>query len=440
MSRMKRLFQPQAFFLLSCALGLFAYGAAVGHFHIFPYSILKFGFESVVAVAKEKDTLLGARPTLFLMPARHAGNGVTKHDAQKAAPGVTFITSFFEGGNELRLIRNDGSVVHRWPVRYSDYFRDPAHVGPRENIPRTDWNAEIHGALPLPDGSVVFNFHYLGTVKLDRCGQTQWTLPHMTHHAVSMASDGTLLIPSWRYMERRDPRFANLHPPYMEESILRVAQSGELLREISVTDILFKNKYQGLLARGGATGDIIHVNDVEELPAQIADRFPMFAPGDLMLSMRKGERIIVVDPNTLRIKWYQTGPWRGQHDPDFLPNGKILVFNNNDDGEVGAIYGGSNIMEVDPGSPEIAYRYGIAAGERMFTDSSGKHQPLPGGNVLVTESKAGRAFEAAPDGTVVWEFINRYDDTNVAVITEATRYPDDYFRVRDWSCPATPSR
>lgn len=438
---MKRLFRPEAFFLLSCALGLFAYGAAVGHFHIFPYSVLKFGLDSVAAVAKEKDTLLGRRPTQFLNAARYTGSGLTTHDARRSAPGLTMLYGFFEGGNQIRLIRNDGSVVQRWPVKYSDYFSDSAHIAPKDTVPQTDWNAEIHGALPLPDGSIVFNFNYLGTVKLDRCGRTQWVLPHMTHHVVSMAADGTLLIPAWRYVEKRDPRYANIHPPYMEESILRVSQTGELLEQLSVMDLLFKNNYQGVLARGGATGDIIHVNDVEELSSELAGRFPMFAPGDLMLSMRKGGTVIVIDPKTLKIKWYQSGPWRGQHDPDFLPSGKILIFNNNDDADgKGAVFGGSNIMEVDPASRDITYRYGVAPGERWFTDSSGKHQELPGGNVLVTEAKSGRVFEAAPDGSIVWEFINRYDEANVAVISEATRYPEDYFRVRDWSCPATGSK
>ena len=440
MARLTRFNAPEIVFVLSCAAGIFAFGAAVGHYEIFPFQVLKFGVDSVAAVAKEKDTLLGTRPTQFLLPARHAGNGVTTNVEGAAAPGLTLIYGFFEGGNQIRLVRADGSVVHRWPVKYYDYFPDPAHIAPSDDVPRTDWNAEIHGALPLPDGSIVFNFNYLGTVKLDRCGQTQWTLPHLTHHAVSQAEDGTFLIPSWRYLTGK-AEYPNLHPPYRDERILKVSQDGKVLADISLFEILYRNNYQGILARAGATGDIVHVNDVEELPTSLADRFPMFAPGDLMISMRKGSSVIVVDPKTLRIKWYQSGPWKGQHDPDFLPNGRILVFNNNDDADgKGRLFGGSNIMEIDPATREITYRYGMAPGQPMFTESSGKHQELPGGNVLVTEAKAGRLFEAEPGGRIVWEYINRYDEKDVAVVTEGTRYPDDYFQVRDWSCSTTAAR
>lgn len=31
---------------------------------------------------------------------------------------------------------------------------------------------------------------------------------------------------------------------------------------------------------------------------------------------------------------------------------------------------------------------------------------LPNGNRLVTESEGGRLFELAPDGTIVWEYVN----------------------------------
>ena len=145
--------------------------------------------------------------------------------------------------------------------------------------------------------------------------------------------------------------------------------------------------------------------------------------------------VLVVDPATLRLKWQQSGPWLGQHDPDFLESGKILVYNNNYDGtEDGAIFGNGNIMEIDPGTRAVTYRYGADRGQAFYAESSGKHQELPGGNVLVTEAKSGRVFEFDRSGRTVWEFINRYDEQDAALITEATRYPENYFTVTDWAC------
>lgn len=434
MLRREKLGFAEGLFVFACVTALFGYGVVVGRYQVFPFSALQFARTSLVQVFEERESLLSTRPTEFLNPIRYPGNGVTRYDRHRAAPGLTLITSFFEGGPQIRLVRADGSVVRRWPVRFYDLFPRPDHIRPEASVPQTNWNAEIHGALALPDGSVVFNFSYFGTAKLDRCGRVQWTLPHMTHHAVSSAADGTLLIPSSRYVPESS-RFPSLHPPYREDTVLRVSQSGQVLSEISIPDVLYRNNYQGVLFQRGATGDLTHVNDVEELSPDLAGRFPMFAPGDLMVSMRFGSKILVMDRKGLRMKWYQSGPWRGQHDPDFLPNGKILVYNNNADGtETGSIFGGGNIMEVDPVSREVTFRYGTADGQRMYAPEQGSHQELPGGNLLIVESRTGRAFEVEPDGAIVWEFINRYDDTAVATITGATRHPEDYFAVSDWSC------
>lgn len=59
----------------------------------------------------------------------------------------------------------------------------------------------------------------------------------------------------------------------------------------------------------------------------------------------------------------------------------------------------------------------------------GKQQPLENGNILIAEADGGRAFEVTRDGEVVWEFINRWSEDQVAVITEAQRLPTDYFEL-----------
>ena len=49
--------------------------------------------------------------------------------------------------------------------------------------------------------------------------------------------------------------------------------------------------------------------------------------------------------------------------------------------------------------------------------------------------QSGRAFEVNREGHVVWEFINRYNDHEVAIVTQAIRYPEHYFTVDQWACP-----
>ena len=159
--------------------------------------------------------------------------------------------------------------------------------------------------------------------------------------------------------------------------------------------------------------ELVHVNDIEELGSRLADRFPQFNPGDLLVSLRNRHMLIVVDPVTHDVKWHQTGPWIRQHDPDFTARGTISVFNNNLDlTPTGTIFGGSNIIEINPVTRVSNIKYGSGPDQPMYSGSFGKHQILEmttGENILITESEAGRVLEVDAEGEIVWEFIRTFE-------------------------------
>ena len=433
-------------FYVSCAVFLFVAGIVVGRYRVFPYPILEFAKKSLDQVVSDALIAARLRHTEHSAPARYEGRGVTIKDAMRSVDGLTMLAGFFDGSNELRLLRPDGTLVTRWRFPYSKAFPNTGHITPASMTPQSELHVDIHGATALPDGSVVFNYNNAGTVKLDRCSRLQWAVPRMTHHAVSPTDDGGFWIPSQRFVERNSP-YPIINTPFLEPTILKIAANGAVEREVSVVGIILNN---GMLPQLLANGlnhnllanrleafeipdDIVHLNDVEELSASMSAAFPQFRRGSLMLSMRDYNMVMVVDPTATKVEWYQIGPWINQHDPDFLPNGRISVFNNNDDGsETGTILGGSSIMEVDPTTRQTTVRYG-APSHRWFTNIMGKHQHI-GENVLIAESRAGRVIEVDKAGNVVWEFINRVDDKTVNTVTEAIRYRPGYFTVSDWSC------
>ena len=437
---MRKIDVSKMLFIISCVVLIFIYGVVVGRYYIFPYYMLRSLKFNVVEVFDDVWTLAGLRPTHFLQPARYDGDGVLRFRQGQAAPGLTFITSFFDGANEMRLLRLDGTVVQRWPVRYSDFFPDPKHIRPKYRIPNTDWNIDLHGSLILPDGSVVFNFEHGGMVKIDRCGTEQWTVPRETHHSIDRAADGGFWVPGRRYGET-ESAFSLDEKPYYEDTILKISADGKVLTEISVPALFVKNNlYPVLLVKNWhmenkTIFELVHLNDVEELSADLADRFPQFDAGDLVVSLRDLNLIMVIDPTTQKVKWYQTGPWLRQHDPDFQADGTITVFNNNNDKtKTGSIFGGSNIIQLDMNNFESKILYGDKKDQKWFSAVRGKHQILENGNILIAETEAGRVFEVTDKGDIIWEFINRFNDEYVAEVTGAIRYPESYFTVDDWSC------
>lgn len=384
-------------------------------------------------------------PTPFLQPARRPGEGVTVNQVGDDG-ALILIAGFFEGNNQLRLIRRDGSVVARWPVRFSELFPDPDHI-PEGSRPATDWNIETHGALALRDGSVLFNFEYGGLVKLDRCGRVVWTLAHPTHHSIERAEGGGFWVPGRRHVRSDTDRLTPFEPPYDEDLVLHVSADGEVLSEFSVPQLMFDNGMEPILTANGFyyglkadwDQEIVHLNKVAELSAELATAFSAFEAGDLALSLRLYNLILIVDPETRQVKWHQTGPWRRQHDPQFNADGTITVFNNNvypkpvasaDDAEAYR----SNILRIDPASREVEIAFGARAGQEMLTVHRGKHEVLEGGGFLITEAEGGRVIETDGSGAIVWEYSNRYDAENIAEITGARLYPEGYFGVEDWTC------
>ena len=65
----------------------------------------------------------------------------------------------------------------------------------------------------------------------------------------------------------------------------------------------------------------------------------------------------------------------------------------------------------------------------FYTSVMGKHQWLPNGNLLITESKQGRAFEISQQGEVVWEYVNYVDRGVVGLVEQVQRLPLGYSRL-----------
>ncbi len=397
---------------------------------------------------------LDTRPVHFLQPSRKPGQGVTVNNVPQRAD-LVLLTGFFDDNPGLRLIRRDGTVVASWSAAFSKLM--PERLS-NPGAPKTDWNIDLHGAHIDPDGSVVFNFEYQGAVKLDRCGKRLWSLEEHNHHTLSPAAGGGYWIGGRRIIHQHDaPAFHPLTNPERaqgwieDDEILRVGADGEVLARKSVFEIMMENGLEPLLTANGTMlgpdalddNEILHLNKIDELTPAMAAAFPEFAAGDLALSLRDYNLVMVVRPADWTVRWHSTGPWLRQHSVRFLPDGRIAVFNNNsyhfllleDDRTDLSVEVKSNVLAVNPGTGRPEVLYGDRPGEVLNSVVRGLIQPLPDGGLLVTETEGGRAFQIDRARNIVWEYINRYDADNVIEITNAEAYPASYFTVADWSCP-----
>jgi hypothetical protein len=226
--------------------------------------------------------------------------------------------------------------------------------------------------------------------RLDACGEVQWRLAEGTHHSIARAEDGTFWVPG----VSNEPRASSENYPngfpglggtaVWVDRLLRVSEDGTILQDINLLDILYRNGLERYIPKVlGLEGqfpesddvptDITHMNDIEPLSASMADEYPLFDAGDLVVSLRSLNLVFVVDPDTKTVKWHASDPFIYQHDPDFLGNGWIDVFDNNYDlTERGSMLGGSRIIGLRPHTGTTEIWFPTQRSDPFYTGLRGK--------------------------------------------------------------------
>ena len=95
----------------------------------------------------------------------------------------------------------------------------------------------------------------------------------------------------------------------------------------------------------------------------------------------------------------ELGPWLKQHDPDFLPDGRISVYSNNPG------RGRSDIIKIDPTTRAVTSDLYDGA-VHFYSAEMGSHQYQPNGNILITVPGEGRVLLVSPHGEPIMEFNN----------------------------------
>jgi hypothetical protein len=424
-------------FVASLCFFSFGYGVLVGAFEFFPYEFLNSAYDAYTAL-KEKNKLYSDQ--VYLRKSTYQSGGVTTWDQNRAFKGLTFLTLFKAKHFTASLIDMNGDEVHSWDIAYSKVWPKAKHL----IFQAPDGAICIHGAHLYPNGDIVLsfgsgNFPYGGgLVKIDKDSHILWSISENTHHDVNLDDDGNIWACAHYLHSSRDERFPLLDPPFFEDYLLCASPSGKVIKRISMLEAIYRSGREGMLFANGGNelypgkgdyGDRLHLNNVEVLGKGLADKFPEFNVGDILVSFRNIDTIAVIDTNTQMVKWSLTGLFLRQHDPDFLPNGNIMVFDNRKDDNGGRIFGGSRVIEIDPLTQQIVWSYEGSKDKPFCSLIRSKQSILPNGNFLVVESEKGRVIEVTRDKEkrIVWEYVNKVKDGFVGVITQADRRPREWY-------------
>lgn len=309
---------------------------------------------------------------------------VTLYDAGRAWPGYNLYSS--EHAPCVYLMDMKGKILHRWTLPDSTDEKRARLM--------------VRRARLFENGDLLALVENHSLVRLDRESRVAWTLHENVHHDFDVAADGTIYV-----LGRKAGLFPELHPddPILNDYVVVVEPGGRVRKRISLIDALERSSCCERFLPRGRAGDAFHSNTLEILDGRFEGRNRAFRAGNVLTSWRTLDAIGVIDVEAGEVVWALEGPFHKQHHPTFLDSGNLLLFDN-----VDAARGerASRVIEIDPVSKEVVWEFHATKEFPFYSRTGGTNQPLPNGNVLVTETRGGRAFEVTREGEVVWLFTN----------------------------------
>jgi hypothetical protein len=399
---------------------IYLLGAAVMFFDLPTSSFLRRAF---VGGATWYEVSNSAQRSEASLPPRTEGR-IDRPD--KTCDGFTLC--LYGGGLRALLIDMQGEVVHEWHVPFSKLWSDPPHLrgaiqesavyfNDGHVYPNGDLLAVIEGPANVHNSSNGY-----GLVKLDKDSNVLWKYAEKCHHDLDVGDDGTIYVLTNAIAQTVPTGLERIPTPCMVDQVHVLSRDGKVRKKIALLEALSDPSYLPLLGLfekpgrfrdrshpGHTAGprmslfgsdvrnrDVLHTNSVKVLSRKLAAKFPLFKEGQLLISLRNIDTIAVLDPDTEKIVWAARGAWQAQHDPTFLENGHLLLFDN-----LGSPRS-SRVLEYDPMTQAFTWSYPGEKGQPFLSRIRGMCQRLPNGNTLIVNSDGGEVLEATADREVVW--------------------------------------
>jgi hypothetical protein len=166
-----------------------------------------------------------------------------------------------------------------------------------------------------------------------------------------------------------------------------------------------------------------------------------------LISVRSTDTLMFVRKRDGAIIWRSPkGLVNTQHDPAITAKGTILVFDNGFTRLPNPypLYG-SRVVEIDPRTNTLLWKFdggpGVMDKFTFYGALVGGAQPLPNGNVLITDGPRGHMFEVTHAGEIVWDMISPYTTKSTGAfpinfLFKARRYTSKTVRFPSGIAPA----
>lgn len=360
-----------------------------------PTLLKQFVMQVIESPSTIKDLSIRPAWRYFDLP---EGMQVNEVDKLVGLPGTLGLPKLLRDGSEVYVLYDlaTGREVARWPMDDIDRVRSVSFADMTLISPRG------HGAEDSGDG----------LVKVARDGSVVWEIELPIHHRITIDSQGTIYTP---IIMPPHPVVTQYLPDYRDDGYAVVSADGKVLDQRSVTQILLDNDLGHLLFGVGALErDGIHLNAVRVAEAHSK----YWKRGDVLMSIRHLSMLMLYRPSTNRVVWYRCGPWLNQHDPVFVSDHEISVFNNNvvssfhdrTSRNSPVIDGQNQVIVYDFETDSTHVRYAEAMRQTgLVTVTGGRQRILADGSLIVSFEDRGLTC------------VYRADDQSIHYLARVTR-------------------
>jgi hypothetical protein len=388
-------------------------GAAVMRFRLPAATFLDQGFDGGAAILEKERERHTPNPPPPPWPTLFRCD-----KPEKTCDGFTL----YMPANESKAVLIDmhADTVHEWHKTFREVWPKPPHV--KDPVP--DEKVYFCSGRLFADGRLLVVFqasgdtpYGYGLAMLDRNSNVLWTFDDNVHHEVDIGDDGRIYALTHRIIHDAPAGLDWIPTPCLVDDVVVLSADGTNPKKVSILEAFRDSDYRLLLDRirsrrepdaaylasPGARrekridsrGDILHANFVQVLTPRLASAFPMFKSGQVLISFRELSALAVLDLETSKVVWAAVGPWEGQHCPQFLDNGRLLLLDNH------GIAAGSRVVEYDPADQSFPWWAPKVPGV-FHTRVRGVVQRLPNGNTFIVESETGDLREVTPEDELVW--------------------------------------
>ncbi len=389
---------PAVLFLLSVFVVGSVYGFFVHRSKLFPYQVLK---EAELAYAALRSGPSGNEPTTFLtyVPEATPRPSASRIATDQPDDWILITGGPYEFMEECPtygclawIVDRNGKVIHRWEADLKGLWRGAGHAdGDTDPAGFMSLGTEL-----LPDGSLLVAFQNdrkfpegAGLAKFDRDGKLLWRSKHRVNHWFTLGPDGTIYAPSHSVLEtpasigKTSNQLTCKQVKAQSDYIAIIGSDGELRERIDIMDLLVANGYVGLVRLTINECDPFHLNFVQYIDERMASQLDSVDAGDLLISLRNVNTVLIFSPRTRAIKWIDTGRYVEQHSPRILPDGSLVVFDNKGGDPQ---FGGARVVRQkigERGLEVVAPRAGVSLGNEFTSNYAGNIAVGPNGDRLL---------------------------------------------------------